>query len=195
MPAIGWTAIEDALRAWVVASSGLADSQVYWSDRGGPVPTPPCIAMSIDDITPQGTDWVTYSNAPAPVTPGQELVSKAQGMRTATLTLQCKAPNPTTAAPTGAIVPGYTLTDVLSALPLYYQAIDDAGAGIGRASSTQTLPDMRGDILEPRAIATLELHLGSSIEGRETYIERTQVTITEDTSGRNVMTWIPSPPP
>lgn len=188
MSAIAWTAVENALFNWVVAASGLAAAKVIWSDEGGPRPDAPYIALSLDEVLSVGQDWRVYDDAPDPVA-GAELRVRTRGQRTAELQIQYFA----------ALKSGRDalrkLTDVVAALPLHEYAIDVAGCGIAGADAVQVVRGNRGATLEPRAVTTISLHLAAELEARETYVERTQITITETSTDDEREVWIPDPPP
>lgn len=188
MRRVNWSAIENALHAWVVAATNLAASAVIWGYTGAPRPTAPYIAMSLDTLGQIGHDWVVYDDAPAPVLDGAELRARARGHRTARLQLQCFAVE-------GSEHAAVALLDrALTGLSLYATALDAAGVGLGDVSPIQLVEGRRGSLLEPRAITDVGLHLASELEGRETYIERVQITLDVPTVGE-VETWIPDAPP
>lgn len=188
MSAIAWTTIDNALIAWVMVASGLDANHVIFADRGGPRPSAPYIEISIPSIGGAGCqDWRVYDNAPNPVA-GAELRVRARGMRMATIALQCFAVDG------GGDAATRMLSDVISALPLNEYALDLAGLGIGDIRPVQLVQGRRGSILEPRAVAELDVHLASELESRETYIERIQIAIHETTTNTNVTKWIPTPP-
>lgn len=188
MSAIAWATVENAIHSWVRQSSGLAEGQVIWSDRGGPRPVTPYIAMRIDDVMPVGHDWRVYDDAPVPA-PGEELRMRARGHRTASLGFQCFSTDG------GGHLATQILVDVVAGIAVHLYSLDQAGVGVGEYGSVRYLEGRRGDILEPRAISEVSLHLSSEVEGRETYIERANITVTaENPAGvelDEVNFWIP----
>jgi hypothetical protein len=155
--AIAWTTIEDAIHNWVSESSGLPEEQVIWSDRGGPRPATPYIAMRIDDVMSVGHDWRVYDDAPVSV-PGEELRLRAEGHRTASLGFQCFATDG------GGHLATQILADVIAGIAIHLHSLDLAGVGVGDYGSVRHLEGRRGDILEPRAISEVSLHLSSEVE-------------------------------
>lgn len=190
--AIAWATVEAAIRAWVVAASGLAASNVIWEGEKGARPTTPYISLSIPDLVGVGSDFRTTEDAPSPA-PGAEILVRAHGHRVATLQLQCFAGDDELGG-----APLQRLSDVLSALPMHYAALDTAGVGIGSAAPVALREGRRGGIFEARAVTSVQLHLGSEVVGYQTYVERMQVTTTAKNAGGDVVAeseqWIPDPP-
>lgn len=190
MPAVDWTTIEDAIHAWVTDSSGLDETLVRWTYEGGDRPSGMYIALEISEYRGVGRMWHVRDDAPEPdPEPGEEVRERKYGHGTATLTLQCFS---------GPAEKGNaafrTLVDVMAALEQHTADLDAAGVGTGLASSVQKLEGSRASQLDPRSIATLELHFGVMTEERTTYIERVQVTVEETTTGAESETWVPDPP-
>jgi hypothetical protein len=180
VPAIAWTTVENALHAWIVAATGLAATSV--TGNGGPRPPMPYIVMQLAGPRPIGHDWRVYDDAPDPQ-PGAELRVRAQGHRMARLQLQCFAGEDSGNEAVR------VLSDAISALSLHVHDLDVAGIGIGDVAPIQLIEGRRGGILDPRAVCEIELHLGSEVEGRETYIERLQLVATEHTTGHTEELW------
>jgi len=59
---MSWLSIENAIQAWVVAASGLADDHVIWAEQSQARPTTPYIALNIIGIHKEGRDWVDKEN-------------------------------------------------------------------------------------------------------------------------------------
>lgn len=190
MSAIAWTAIENALHAWLCAATGLAATSVIWADQGGPQPAAPYIALKITDTRAVGREWLVRDDAPDPVQ-GAELRVRARGHRTARLEMQCFG------ALKSARAAAILLEDALAALPLHTADIDAAGCGLGQSTPVQMLEGRRGSLLEPRAICELALHVGSEMEARTSYIERAQVCVAPlgGDPDPDLEVWVPDPPP
>lgn len=199
MSAIAWTTIQPAIQAWIASAAGVAADHVFFVDLGGPQPTRPYVAARITDVAGAGQDWRIYADAPAPVTPGQELVVKAQGPRTARLDLQYFAAPPDPALGGGGPSPLAALTDVVTSIPLNAYTLDQAGIGIGTPGPVQLIEGKRGSILEPRAVVSIPLHLAAELQSFDTYIQYVQVTATaqkpDGTALDTVTEWTPSAPP
>jgi hypothetical protein len=194
--AIAFAAIKAAIHSWVVAGSGLAAGQVYWTFPGengkaAPRPQPPCIALQLDTVAGVGHDWRVTTDAEDPE-PGAELEVHARGHRIARLELQCFG------LEGSGLTAMSTLVDVIAALPLHHYALDLVGVGIGEAEAVQLGEFRRGGILEPRGVTAVQLHLGSEVIGTVAEVKRVQVTTTaRDAFGEVIAEseqWIPDPP-
>jgi hypothetical protein len=80
---IAWETVENALRAWVAAASGLPDSptdrRVIWAQQAGPRPNDPWISLNVTSVLRVGQDWTdkklntfTFSKAIAAVDATQD---------------------------------------------------------------------------------------------------------------------------
>ena len=152
------TTIEDALHAWVVASSGLPAGQVIWSRQAGPRPATAYIEMRILNIDPVASrDW-----ADTEYDAGLDAVTMfARGMRQAVLALQAYG-----GAPTGATQAAMLLSKVRlgAALPTYRDALSEAGAGLSELGSVRALDALVGDAtLESRATMEIRFFFASEI--------------------------------
>lgn len=195
--AVAWATAKAAIHAWVVAASGLAAGKVIWTFPGAdgkaaPRPEPPYIALQISGTGGAGaSDWRSTKDAADPE-PGAELEVTVRGHRVSSLELQCFEREGTGGSAHDILV------DVIAALPLYYYDLDIAGVGIGATTPVQLLEFGRTVKLEPRAVASVSLHLGSEVARSLTYVERMQVTTTaRGPDGEVVATseqWIPDPP-
>lgn len=181
MSSIDWATIRPAIQQWIASSSGYGVDKVIWADDGGDQPQLPYISLSLPITTPHGTDWRVTDLAPEqPPVAGQELRVRSQGMRTATLTVQCYAVRASLNAASSA------LEDVVASIPLFSDTLDGAGAGIGDVGAVKTIAGSRSGLLEPRAIVEITLHLGSELEGRETYVETAHGTVNESTTSASL---------
>lgn len=59
-----WTAIEDAIHAWVVAGSGLPATSVLWEGQGAPRPAGAFVSMRLSSIESRGHDWIQVEDNP-----------------------------------------------------------------------------------------------------------------------------------
>jgi hypothetical protein len=59
-----WTAVEDAIHAWVVAGSGLPAASVLWENQGAPRPAGAFVSMRLSSIEARGHDWLQVENNP-----------------------------------------------------------------------------------------------------------------------------------
>lgn len=173
MSEVAWTEIENALWTWVQASSGLAQSQVVWGYFKAPRPAAPFVELDVTEVDAIGEDWRVFDDAPDPA-PGADLRVRHQGHRQVKLTIQ--AYGNTDAGDTAWPI----LSAVASALPIYENDIDAAGAGIGDLDPIRTNQGRKGGVLEPRSEWGLMLHVMSELESRTTYIERVSLTVNVD---------------
>lgn len=180
-PSIPWDTVEDAIHQWVVFGSQLPTGQVVWTQQNSPRPVGTHITMRINNIEVVGIDWLFRTqNIGAPE--GEEFEDRVQGMRTATLSLQCFSGHVDQGGVgTGIRMPIAILNDVLSAsrLPSQVFSLNSAGVGIGVLEPVQTIDAILGQsIFEPRAIVDVMLHLASEITESSTFIESVEVNQT-----------------
>lgn len=168
MPAVGWTAIEDALHAWAVAGTALAATSVIWTYQGGPRPAPPYLALQLTDVRPVG--WASREEEDA----GEEIKLIHRLPHTATLELQLFADKSTN--------PVARLHDAIAALdiPDHIDALDAAGVGIGESGPIRLVAGRVNTLLEPRAVGEVTLHIESVVESFVDYIARVTGTIELD---------------
>lgn len=191
MSAIGWAAIENALNRWAVAGSGLAAAAVIWSypKGGGPRPTPPYLALSFASVRSVGHDWTDREIVAEPEE-GREIRLVHRGPRVATLSLQLFADEAT--GETGAMS---RLHDTLAALDVHVDTLDAAGIGIGDIGPVQLVAGRVNTLLEPRAVAEVELHLESELERYATYIERIEASLELEPLDEIAVELVIDPPP
>lgn len=61
---MNWTTVENALRAWVVAGSGLDDDAVRWAEQNAPRAEGPFISMRLMSVSQVGQDWADTVDVP-----------------------------------------------------------------------------------------------------------------------------------
>lgn len=176
MAAIGWVAIENALTAWALAGSGLASGQAIWSYPGidAARPEPPYIALSFSAIHEVGHAWEDRE-FPEDPDEGAEIKRLHRNAHVATLSLQLFADSAT--GETGAMA---RMHDTLAALDVYMEDLDAAGIGIGNVGAVTLVAGRRNTLLEPRAVAEVELHLISELVSYVTYVATVQLKVTAD---------------
>ena len=193
------TGLSSAVDYWSVAVAADGSDDIH-TTISGPVlrrqPVPPrysaktfklatsranALAGITVDIADNGTG--THTIVPAP---GAELRSRALGMRTAKLMIHGFGQSAVRA-----------LVDVVSGLELHIAALDAAGVGIGDIDPVQQIPmptASGGATLEREAVTGVMMHLASELESRQTYVERVQLTLTENTIGPVGTFWVPTAP-
>ncbi len=195
MSGIGWQAILPAIQDWIVSAADVADEKVYIARQGGPQQAFPYFVYDITETNRVGHDWVVKQERELGEDetledfPGEEMVRKVRGHRTAVLTIECFSDG------VGAVSAVALLEEVISHLPLHEYDLDEAGAGIGNITAVTYGGGRRGGNLQPRAQVEVQLHLASDVQDYVTYIERTQITVRETTTEAEVELWVPDPPP
>ena len=140
---------------------------------------PNAIATVPTTIVLTGTGTAPTIAGPLSVLPGAEVIQKLRGPRQAMLTLQCFAGAPTGGAPTGTTSPFSILNDAITsyALESRSNALNAAGIGIGHVESIKAIDGIVNTTrFEPRAIATILLHLASELVETSTYIQTVNAT-------------------
>lgn len=184
---IAWATVENAVISWLEGSTGL---RAAWDFEGGVSLAPPYISVQITGYVPRGHDWKKKEDNPTP-TAGQEILVKAQGMRQATLVVQCWGEPRKGHTPPVSPLP--LLAQAIDALDLYVDQLDEAGVGIGEIGPA-SLAGSPGSILTPRARVEIGIHLASEVQGYESSLDHIQIT-TRVNDEIEVETWIPDPPP
>ncbi len=154
-------AIENAIHAWVVASSGLLAANVIWAGQGGPEPTGRYIAIRLPGLRRLGSDWKEYAG-------GVANVVTQRGVRTMTLSLQAF-----NGPPLGNNSNLATLERVISASDLDLLAA--GGVGLGPVGAITVIDGDRSSLLDPRAVVDVTIHLASERTGTGTTIEHVEV--------------------
>jgi len=140
---------------------------------------PNAIATVPTTIVLTGTGTAPTIAGPLSVLPGAEVIQKLRGPRQAMLTLQCFAGAPTGGAPTGTTSPFSILNDAITsyALESRSNALNAAGIGIGHVESIKAIDGIVNTTrFEPRAVATVFLHLASELVETSTYIQTVNAT-------------------
>lgn len=131
------------------------------------------------DLTGAGTGTTSINGTPTTTRAGQEVSQRARGPRPGQLQLQCFGGAPTGAGPTGASSPLSILHDAISAYALESVAfgLNAAKIGIGRIEPIRVFDGVVQSVrLEPRAMATVHLHLASELVETSTYIQIVNAT-------------------
>jgi hypothetical protein len=164
---IDWSLVEDAVRAWVLAGSGLAPDLVFFADQDLPTSeVQPRISIRIGDGNRVGQAALQHTfDAGQPL--GQEIQFAAQQMLEIVVDLQAFAPR-TTGTPTARTVMASVLASL--ALPSVRDALNAAGLGVLEEGSVQRLPQVRSATNEDRAIASVRLLVKQEATERTGYI-------------------------
>lgn len=172
MPA-NWTAIEDAIRAWVKTGSGLADAKVIWADQTGARPAGPFVTIRIGDLLALGAvdevEELTDLGRPA----GQEVEQRVVGLREFPVSVQAFGP-----AVAGAGTAREYLSKVQTALalPSVRDALEAAGVSSFDQGVVRTVNELVGTKYEGRAILECRFYLLESVSEFSGYIETVEAT-------------------
>lgn len=172
MPAIDWTTIENALAAWALAGSGLPVGQVIWAYQGKPRPEPPYLAMTLADVRSAGRDWRDKQDGTGEHAGKVRVLHR--GPRMATLDLQLFAEPTNAVGEQGAVS---RMHDLLASIDVHVDALDTGGIGIGDIGGVQLVAGRVNELLEPRAVAEVQLHLFSELESYADYVSRVTGTV------------------
>lgn len=177
-------AIETALRAWILAGSGLGDANVIWQDGGGPRPATPFIAMK-HDITPYGLDYTRYTvDSTSNGHDGHEMIATAYGDREGILTLQAFAlPTSTLAGSAAALLESVVAAQ---ALPSIRAALRAANISIASFGPIQNIGGkvQQMAVFEPRAVLEVHFWATSQVSEAATCIDTITIGVTgTDASG------------
>lgn len=194
---ISWTAVENAIQAWVVAGSGLVGSKVIWAQQNSPRPDGTYIALRVTYIRRLGLDWLDVLDSD-PVTPGAEIRQIARGVRECTLNIQCYNGDPM-----GDNSATARLHSVVSyaKFPSLRNMLNAAGVGLAHFESVNSIDGFTGvaGIFEPRSTLDCTFFLASEVVETNTYIQAVQEigTVTDeqgnDTTFSNFAGTTPAP--
>ena len=157
-----------AIAKWVRETSGLATGQVYWARQRGDTPPGTCIAMTLDNETPYGQDWLVQRDAENPV-PAADLEFVMTGPRVSRLVLECLIGDQSWMT----IRPDNILSKVVASrnLPNRSEELRAAGIGFGPVGAVTSLNVERAQIFDPRARVELTIHTISEVSELGTWIE------------------------
>jgi len=171
MPA-NWQAVQDAIFAWAVSSSGYPSDKVIWRDQDGTAPSGDYIILSIlGSDTVEGP--VRHERTDPLKPPGQEVILTVGGTRS----VQVEAQVLTSAT--------ITATDALATaermrtrtqLPSVRDILLSAGISPFDAGSVQQVNQVRAANFVGRAVLTYRAYLADLVEERGTYIQTVQAT-------------------
>ncbi len=155
-----WATIEDALRVWVKAGSGLGDAKVIWLDQTGARPAAPFIELKLGDIVPLGgvdpVETATDLMRPA----GTEIELKVAGVRAFTVSLQAYTATVTGAATARALL---SLVQTALSLPSVRAALDAAGVTPFDEGEVHNLTGLLGTKFEGRAALDVQFYVRETL--------------------------------
>lgn len=160
--------IEDAITAWIVAATGLAASNVLWSQQGVKRPTGTWISILLLGMQRIGHDWTDVEWADTPE-PGADVALKLRGLRYATYSIQCFG------GPAHGASSPVALLEMVCAkarLPSIAAGLKRAGIGLSSLGAVSAVGDVLNSArFEPRATLEVSLYLASEVSETTTYIE------------------------
>ena len=174
---IAWSTVELGLRTWISTGIGVNLDHVLPQPLRGPRPTSPYAAYKIN-IAPQGRDWEKIEDATAPVTPGEEIVVSAIGVRRLTVSVQVWGD------PVAGSSSAKGLLEQLigkSYLPSLRDILRTAGVSLLSWGTIQSLDQVINSTSQDvRAALDITMTVSSSVSEPATYIEfaETEGTIT-----------------
>lgn len=162
------TAIEDALRAWVVQASGLPDSAVIFEHQDGVSKVPgPSATLSMGDLLQVGLDALDTEFDESAAN-GQEIIFTVNGPRTFTCNVTFFAPDTTGDA--GARAAAARCQAGLR-LPSVRYALNQAGLGVLKEGPVRWVPRIEGTGWLGQAVLEVEFNVNQSATERTGYIE------------------------
>jgi hypothetical protein len=161
-----WTTIENAIHAWVVRGTGLAEAKVIWSGQNSPRPEGTHATLKIVAVNRNGPDWSDT------VEDGDDVTFHSRGPREIVLSIQCFD-----GAATGALNSAARLdkTLALAALPTQQAAFQAAGVGYLRSGSVKHIGGVMGSVFEPRAQVDVTLSMFSDVSEPGSLIEFVEI--------------------
>ena len=166
---ITWETLEDAVRTWVVAATGLAADRVYFADQDLPTSeASPRVSIRLGDLVQIGQDSFDHDYDPGRPA-GQEIEIKAKGMRTLAVDLQSFAPTTVGAGTTARSV--LAAAQAALSLPSVRTTLNAAGLGLLEQGTVQRIPSNALSQVEDRATLSVRFCVAQSITERTGYIE------------------------
>lgn len=163
-----WATIENGIRAWIEAGSGLAAGKVIWAKDKGPRPAAPYIALSTT-VRTIGRPWVDVRDADAPA-PGAEIIRTVRSTKKLTLQVQCFDGDASGDASSMALV--NNVTDY-AGLPSQKALFVAAGWAPTTFEPVLDFSAVRGGaVFEPRSVMTCHGYITGELSETGTYIEK-----------------------
>lgn len=165
--------MEDAIVDWVVAASGVAESQIVWSGQGTPQKAGVWIALRVEGEHSMGQPWKQIRKVTNPV-PLADTEFVHSSTAAATLRIECY---------TGGVAwqlarPDRVLSRIKNArtLPSVLAKLRAGNIGLGVAGSVQSANYERSTVFEPRAFLEFGINLIAQASELGTRIEKMEIT-------------------
>lgn len=169
-----WTAIEDALQAWVVASTGYAANRVLWRDQDANAKVADRITLHISGPIVLGTD--EQSSATDLLQPaGQEITLSVRGDREWSLQVECYTGVTTTTSDAKSIL---SKLQTVGQLPSKLALLDAQGITVFDHGSVQYTPEIREVAYQGRALLLMRFYSRDVASEKTGYIAEVEITDT-----------------
>lgn len=169
-----WTAIEDALHAWVVSSTGYASNRVLWRDQDANAKVADRITLHLSGPIVLGTDELKSKTdllQPA----GQEVTLSVQGDREWSLQVECYTGQVTTSSDAKSIL---SKLQTEGQLPSKLALLDAQGITLFDLGSVQYTPDIQEVGYQGRALVLMRLYSRDVASEKTGYIAEVEITDT-----------------
>lgn len=170
--------VEDALRAWVKASTGFDNEHVFFSDQKVPRPSGPYVTIRLGSVGMLGAvDPIEVKDAASP-TAGAEIELQVRALREVSVGIQVWN------APAVAVSPALTAVGIASkiqvglSLPSVRDAFAVACVSVIDMGSIQNLSSLLGTDFDGRSSFDVRCYVMLSASEFTTYIEKFELTNT-----------------
>lgn len=162
------TAIENAIRAWVLPASGLPAASVIFAHQNGVSPTPgPAAVISMGDLQQVGVDELRWDFDPSQAN-GQEIGFRTNGQRTLGVEVTFFAPDATGDAGARAVA---AACQAALRLPGVRYALNQAGLGVMQEGPVRWAPRLDGTAWLGQAMLEVQFSVRQSAVERTGYID------------------------
>ncbi len=169
-----WTAIEDALHAWVVASSGYPASRVLWRDQNANAKVADHITLHLSGPIVLGTDE-QKSRTDLLQPAGQEITISVQGDREWSLQVECFTGQVTTSSDAKSVM---STLQTVGQLPSKLAILDAQGITLFDLGSVQYTPEIQEVGYQGRALVLMRLYSRDAASEKTGYIAEVEITDT-----------------
>ena len=169
-----WTAIEDALHAWVVSATGYAAARVLWRDQNANAKIADHITLHLSGPIVLGTDELRSSTdllQPA----GPEVTLSVRGDREWSLQVECFTGQVTTSSDAKSIL---SALQTVGQLPSKLAILDAQGITLFDLGNIQYTPDINEVGYQGRALVLMRLYSRDVASEKTGYIAEVEITDT-----------------
>lgn len=171
---MNWTALEDALQAWVVSATGYASNRVLWRDQNANAKVADRITLHLNGPIVLGCDELGSSTdllQPA----GQEITLSVRGDREWSLQVECFTGDTTTTSDAKSIL---SKLQTVGQLPSKLALLDAQGISLFDLGSVQYTPEIREVAYQGRALLLMRFYSRDVATEKTGYIAEVEVTDT-----------------